>query len=339
MRRFLPSLLALGLCGAAMAQLEYWGSVALSVDAMVNAALPTPQVAWTLTGNATLSYDSEPFLFTAVLDPSARFGQAGVAFEPGLTEAYGLTSQGDFDLSVGAERLPLETARLSIPLGVEKTNVRGIRQGVPGARVSYYVDDWRLRGAVFHHDALGSVTPLVSARRSFGTFELEAHVLYPMEVVVGLGGSGLVADLVLYGEAWLLPDSLEGRGALGLSGNLNAGAWTLEAAYLPPGESNLKGDANSGVVPQQLKAHQVAALAPRPALLGQLAWPLGEAGEMSVSLLGSTFLDPDAVRVGATTSFSILTGDQEFTLSTGGAFGPEPATLTFNLNVKQYLGD
>ena len=60
---------------------------------------------------------------------------------------------------------------------------------------------------------------------------------------------------------------------------------------------------------------------------------------MSVSLLGSTFLDPDAVRVGATTSFSILTGDQEFTLSTGGAFGPEPATLTFNLNVKQYLGD
>jgi hypothetical protein len=237
MRRILPTLLALGLCGVATARLEYRGSVALSADATVNAALPTPQVAWTLTGNATLSYDLEPFLFTAVLDPSVRFGQAGVALESGLTEAYGLTSQGDFDLSVGAERLPLETARLSIPFGIERTNVQGIRQGVPGARVSYYADDWRLRGAVFYHDTLGNVTPLVSARRSFGNFELEAHALYPTEVVVGLGGSGLVADLILYGEAWLLPDSLEGRGALGLSGNLDAGAWTLEAAYLPPGES------------------------------------------------------------------------------------------------------
>jgi hypothetical protein len=60
---------------------------------------------------------------------------------------------------------------------------------------------------------------------------------------------------------------------------------------------------------------------------------------MSVSLLGSTFLDPGAVRFGATASFSIFAGDQELTLSTGGVFGPEPAALAFDLNVKQYLGD
>lgn len=104
-----------------------------------------------------------------------------------------------------------------------------------------------------------------------------------------------MADLVLYGEAWLLPDPLEGRGAFGLNGNLDVGAWTLEAAYLPLGGSSLKGDADSGVGAQLLKKHQAGALAPRPALLGQFAWPLGEAGDMSISLLSSTFLDPDAV--------------------------------------------
>lgn len=44
-------------------------------------------------------------------------------------------------------------------------------------------------------------------------------------------------------------------------------------------------------------------------------------------------------RVGATASLSVFTGNQELTLSTSGAFGPELATLTFNLNVKQYLED
>lgn len=338
MKRLFP-VFVLALCSAATAQLGYRGSVEVNVDATANAALPSPQVGWTLAGNVTFDYNFEPFLVTAVLDPSVRFSRAGVALEPGLTEAYALALQGDFDLSVGAERLPLETARLSIPFGVERTDTRGVRRGVPSARVSYYLDDWRLRGAVFYQDTLDSVTPLVSARRGFGDFELEAHALYPGEVAVGLAGSGLVADLVLYGEAWLLTDPLEGRGALGLNGNLDAGTWTLEAAYLPPGESNLKGDVDAEVGEQQLKGYQADALAPRPALLSQVAWPFGEAGDMSVLLFGSAFLDPDAVRVGASASFSVLAGDQELTLSTGGAFGPEPATLTFNLDVKQYLGD
>ncbi len=203
--------------GAGAAQLEARGSLELGLDTTLSPALPVPQAGWTLSGNVTAEYDPEPalstpVLLTAVLDPSVRADLRGLTFEPGLTEAYALSAQPDYDLSAGVERLPLETARLSIPFGVERTGARGVRQGVPGARASYYLGDWRLRGAVFYQDALDAVTPLVSARRSFGDFELEAHALYPREVVLGLGGSGLVADLVLYGEAWLLTDPLDGRG-------------------------------------------------------------------------------------------------------------------------------
>lgn len=329
------ALLVLG--GAGTAQLSYRGHLELNLDAVVNPAFSTPQTGWVLAGNLTLDYDLEPVLLTTALDPSVRFSRAGVALEPGLTEAYVLTSQGDFDLSAGLERLPLETARLSIPFGVERTDARGVRQGVPGARVSYYLEEWRLRGAVFYQDALDTVTPLVSARRSFGNFELEAQAIYPQEVVVGFGGSSLVAELVLYGEAWLLTNPFEGRGALGLSGNLDAAAWTLEAAYLPPGEGNLKNDAEAEVGAQQADAGQTDPLEPRPALLGQLAWPLGDAGDMSVSLFGSMFLDPDAVRGQTSATYSFATGEQELTLTAGGFFGPEPLTLRLNLGVRQFF--
>lgn len=338
MKRIL-SVVVVALWGITTAQPSYRGSIEMDVNATANAALPTPQGGWVLGGNFTFDYDLDAVLLTAVLDPSARFSLAGLLLEPGLTEAYALTSQRDFDLSAGVERLPLETARLSIPFGIERSDIRGVRRGVPGARLNYYVEDWRLRGAVVYQNLLDNVTPLVSAQRSFGDFELEAHALFPKEVIVGLGGSGLIADLVLYGEAWLLTDPLEGRGGLGLSGNLDAGAWTLEAAYFPPGASNLKGDTDAEVGTQQASAYRTDALIPRPALLGQLAWPLGDAGDTSVLLFGSVFLDADAVRVSAIASYNVFAGDQDLTLSTGGAFGPGAATISFNLKVKQFLGE
>lgn len=337
---WLVLLFALG--GLGTAQIETRGSLGLDIDTALSPVLPLPQTGWTLAGNATLEYDLEfgdlePVLLTAVLDPSVRADRDGLTFEPTLTEAYALAAQPDYDLSAGVERLPLETARLSIPLAVERTDPRGVRQGVPGVRVSYYLNDWRLRGAVFYQAALDTVTPLVSARRSFGDFELEAHALYPREVVAGLGGSGLVGDLVLYGEAWLLTDPLEGRGAAGVSGYLDAGSWTLEAAYLPPGDSSLKDNPDADTGTQRLAAAQVFSVAPRPALLGQLAWPLGDAGDRSVALFGGTFFDPDAVRGQASATYTATTGDQALTFTGGGAFGPEPLLLTSSLSVNQFF--
>ena len=49
-----------------------------------------------------------------------------------------------------------------------------------------------------------------------------------------------IVDLVLYGEAWLLTNPLDGRSAVELSGYLDTGSWTLEAAHLPPGDESLK---------------------------------------------------------------------------------------------------
>lgn len=337
MKRICLSVVVFALWGVGTAQLQYRGGVELHIDATLNSALATPVVGWTLAGNLTLDYDLELFLLTAVLDPSVRIDRTGVALEPGLAEAYALTSQGDFDLSAGVERLPLETARLSIPFGIERTDARGVRRGVPGARASYFVDDWRLRGAAFYQDVSASVTPVVSVRRSFGDFELEIHALYPQEIVVGLGGSGLVADLVLYGEAWLLTEPLEGRGAVGLSGNLDTGSWTLEAAYLPPGEGTLKDDPDAEIAAQQVSTDRTGSPDPRPALLGQLAWPLGDAGDMSLTLFGSALLDLDAVRAQTSATYSFTTSEQEVSLSAGGFFGYEPLTLRLILGVKQFF--
>jgi hypothetical protein len=338
--------LALGLGSCALAQfsvgedLSYRGSLEFGVDSTFVApflppAVPiAPQFGLTLAAHLTVEADLEPLRATVVLDPSVRIGNGVPILEPGLTEAYVLWPQSDFDLSAGLERLALETARLSIPFGLEEVDARGLRQGVPGMRLSYYTGDWRVRGAAFYRIPAEQVVPLVSVSRSFGDFELEGHALYAGRAIAGLGGSGLVGDLVLYGEAWLLTDPLEGRGALGLNGYLDVLSWTLEAAYLSPGEGALKDDpdAEPGVA-----ALQVLNQEPRPALLAQLALPLGEAGDMSLSASGGAFFDADAVRGRVGTSFSFLGQEQELTLSALGFIGPEPLALTLGLGVKSYF--
>ena len=111
--------------------------------------------------------------------------------------------------------------------------------------------------------------------------------------------------------------------------------WTLEAAYLSPGEANLKDEPDAG--PQRLGPAQAASPAARPALLGQVAWPLGDAGDSSVSVFSSTFFDPDAVRAQAAATYTLTTSDQEVRLTVGGQFGPEPFVLTFGFGVKQFF--
>ena len=115
---------------------------------------------------------------------------------------------------------------------------------------------------------------------------------------------------------------------------MGAGTWTLETAYLPPGETSLKDDLDAE--PQRLTPAQADPSGARPALLGQIMWPLGDAGDSSVSVFGSTFFDPDAVRAQASATYTLTTSDQEVSLTAGGQFGPEPLVLTFGLGVKQF---
>ena len=328
------------------AQPYYRGEVEFALDSSLSPAFPA-QNGLTLAGRFEAGYDldpsdlgltdASPIAFNLVLDPSVRVGQT-VTTEPGLTELYAATTYGDLDLSVGIERLPLETARLSVPYSVETVGVRGVRHGVPGVRGVLYSGDWRLRGAVFYRDAeqdfAENVTPLVSVRRAFDSFDLEAHALYQNGLVAGLGGSGLVEGVVVYGEAWLLSDAeftnVSARGALGFNGNLATGTWTLEAAYLAPGLTSLKDD--DDLTPAQLSS----AVKPRPAVLGQIALPLGDEGDMSLSLTGNAFFDPDALRSGVGASYTLL-GDSELTLGAAARFGPEPTVATLSLSVRGFF--
>lgn len=321
------------------AQPLYRGEVEFALDSSLSAAPAQP--GWTLASHLEAGYDLEPggsppVAFSLVLDPSVRFSR-DVSHEPGLTELYAATTYENVDLSAGVERLPLETARLSVPYSVETMGVRGVRRGVPGARGVLYSGDWRLRGAVFYGGAgqvfVENVTPLVSVRRTFDSFDLEAHALYQNGLVAGLGGSGLVGDLVLYGEAWLLSSSfaeVSGRGAFGLNGNLKLGTWTLEAAYLTPGNASVKDAA-------EVSPAQAAPTAePRPAVFAQVALPLGDEGDQNLSLTGNTFFGPDAVRSAVGASYTLLS-DAELTLGAGAGFGPEPTVVTLRVSVKEFF--
>ena len=277
-------LLTLALVSSSFSQPYYRGEIEFALDSSLSAAVPSP-TGLTLAGHLEAGYNlalDSPVAFNLVLDPSVRASRA-VTTEPGLNELYAAVTYGDLDLSAGVERLPLETARLSVPYSVETVGVRGVRHGVAGVRGVFYRGDWRVRGAALYRavagrDFIEHVTPLVSVRKTFSSFDLEAHALYQNGLVAGLGGSGLLGGVVVYGEAWLLTQPLEGRGVLGLNGNIASGTWTLEGAYVTPVITSLKDD----LTPAQLSA----AVKPRPAVLAQLALPLDE-GDMSLSLTGN----------------------------------------------------
>lgn len=247
--------------GLASAQLELRGEVEVAaLPALTSAAgRPLGAVGLALRAHLEAGLELRPVELRAVLDPEARLaaGPPGAArVAPGLTEAFARVRLRDADLSLGLERLPLETARLSVPFRLEPVGETGRPRGLPGVRAVVAQGRWRLRPALVYRvrdDRLGGV---LSVRREFADFELEAHAAWLGRAAVGLGGSGLVGDLVLYGEAWVLTGPWDGRGALGLSGFAGDALWTVEAAYAP---ARAGGD---------------VAL---PQLLGQVGWPLDEA--------------------------------------------------------------
>ena len=323
MRRILLAL-AVAACAVALAQVDLRGEIELATDAAASGARRA-QAGWTIAARLAVDVDLAPASVHLVLDPSVRFG-ATVAGEPGLTEAFALATLRDADVSVGLERLPLETARLSVPYGVESVDRRGIRRGVWGARADYYQDGRRWRAAVFLDPRSERLAPLVGVRANFGSFELEARALFPGELVVGLGGSGLVGDLVVYGEAWLLTDPWEARAALGVTGSLRDGGWTIEGGYLAPAGGLHVADL-AGVPPP----------VPRPALNAQLAWALDAFGDRSLTLGAGAAFDPDAVRTRLSAGYGASADDRAVNVSLVAALGPEPAALNLNLSVRHFF--
>jgi len=200
-------------------------------------------LAWSLGGHLEARYNPHPLALYLVLDPGISFTQP-VLSDAGLTELYLLYRAGPLDLSLGLERLPLETARLSLPFSLEPTSPLGLRQGRWGARVSWSPEATRWRLAFLEN--AGQLVPLLSLRREFVDFDLEAHALYLTRWVLGLGGSGSLADSLwtleggyaalpslpvgpfLAGQ-WLIPQAEEAR-------------WSLEAAlWLGPSWQSLFG--------------------------------------------------------------------------------------------------
>lgn len=235
------------------------------------------------------------------LDPRLLLS-APAAWSWGLSEAYLQMRPGPFDLHVGVERLPLETARLMLPFSIEPLDGFGRRLGRSGARLIWYPHPaLRVRAAVF--EEAGSLLPALSVRRQFMGFEGEVHVLMPApgRLAVGLSGSGLAGNLVVYGEVWALTAPAGSRYALGISGSIPSGLWTVEAGYAAP---------EPGTPARQQ-------------LAGQMAYRVSE----EVTLTGTVrvFADPDATRGQVVVQFTRTAGNNmEYAVALAAALGPEP---------------
>lgn len=257
-----------------------------------------PAVIWTARLHLEAGRESGPVTLRLVLDPAIWGDGTTTQFIPGVTEAYVRRQSAQAEVSAGVERLPLEVGRLTIPFSVEPVDALGLHAGVPGIRVALYPDNaTRLRLAAFEQDGL--VRSLVSLRRQFATFEVEGHaVMLGRRTAIGLGGSGLVRSLVLYGEVWVLSAPAEWRYAVGVSGSIPNGLWTLEGGYAAP-------------LPGQVPRHQLAAELTRQAS-PEIAW----------SISARAFFDADGVRgqAGIELVRSFASGD--LTLTLAGQFGP-----------------
>jgi hypothetical protein len=248
--------------------------------------------------------------FNLTLDPGvlldlSGFGATGWAW--GVTEAYAQHRRGAFDLRVGIERLPLETARLMIPFSVEEVDLLGTRLGRAGARLLWSPDAaTRIRAALL--EQAGALYPALSLRRQFASFEIEAHALsLPAgRTAVGVGGSGLVGTLVVYGEVWALTTPAETRYAVGISGSIHDGLWMVEA-----------GNAAAAAVARLIPDAGVA-----PQIAGQISYRLSD--EVSVTGTARALAHPDALRGQLTVQLTRTVGNADYTVSVTSLLGPEP---------------
>ncbi len=265
------------------------------------AALPVPGVVsiprWALQVHVAGSVPAGPAVLHLALDP-AVWGDGSTHVISGVTEAY-LELRGTSPLiSVGIERLPLEVARLTLPFAVEPVDALGRRGGLPGLRASWFPDDaTRLRLALAAVE--GRFAPVFSLRRQFVTFEAEGHAaVLGGRTALGLGASGLVGRLVLYGEAWALTAPTEGRYAVGVSGALPRGLWTVEVGY-------------AAALPGQPPRQQAAA---------QLVRRVDDVSSWSLTV--RAFPGADGAGTLASGEYTRTFGAHELTVLVGGLFGP-----------------
>ncbi len=225
-----------------------------------------------LRGHLEAEYEFNNDLSTfLVLDPTVSTDGITdkLTFEEGLTEIYVLYRLDEVDITAGLERLPLETARLNVPFSIAtqeeqnpQNDPKGFFKGIWGARAAWYPGDYRIRPALYYkNERLNSV---ISIRRNFDEFEVEAHGVYSENFSFGLSGSGLIDDIVVYGESWLLlnvpkasnpaEDETTVRATLGATSYWGDALWTVEGAYMP----------------------SIASIEPHPQLAGQIQVPFGD---------------------------------------------------------------
>ena len=251
--KLMVTLASLILSGGAFAQFAYRGDLTLGANTGYNSLqVPTPTGEFERTSTSSFQvgldlhleaeYVLNDFGTFLVLDPEAVLsdtGEGAVRLE--LTELYTRYKLGPVDVSAGLERLPLETARLNVPYSLSEVQdpgtadePKGSFEGLPGARVTWYPKDTRVRLAGFYDGDGGSISGAGSVKRYFGSFELEGHVVYRDGLTFGLGGSGLLGATVVYGESWLLLDTDTSiRALLGATGYLGDLLWTLEGGVFP----------------------------------------------------------------------------------------------------------
>lgn len=276
-----------------------------------------------------VEYAVEDFTTFLVLDPSVTFTDSQEAvFDEGLTEAYARFRRDDIDLSIGLERLPLESARLNVPFSLtvgtagEASDPKAFFNGIWGARALWFPGDFRVQGAVFLiDDKLGAH---LGAKRFFGDFELETNIVYKEHVSFGIGGSGLAGNVVLYGESWLLLEAPTEGGnetslyaLLGASGFLDDALWTAEGGYFP--------------LPAFLSARPISA----PQAAAQISIPQGEAGSWNLTARVANLDTGLGGSLGAT--FSISESDSTTSINTNVLASSAALIVTFGMDITGFF--
>ncbi|WP_324670049.1 hypothetical protein [Geochorda subterranea] len=276
----------------------------LVVDARVEAAGGSGSVGWRLTADAALPV-------TVSGDGRAQVGDVDWALE----EATVSWQRDAWMASAGRERLPLEAARLLLPFAVEPVSPSGLRVGVWGARLACAEGPTRLRLAVVedvHH--AGRALPVVSVRRQGGAAEVEGHVAWTDEgaaPVAGVTASGLVRDLVVYGELWHARD---GRYVVGVSGFWGDALWTVEAGRVlsPDG------------------------LAVQPMAAAQVGWQQGP--DVAWTVGSQLLVVEDAVRARLHVERTALAASHDWRVVTSVSSTPDAPSWAVGLGYRHYWG-
>jgi hypothetical protein len=117
---------------------------------------------------------------------------------------------------------------------------------------------------------------------------------------VGIGASGLVRSLVVYGEVWTLTAPAETRYAAGVSGSIPDGLWTIEASY---------GQEGAGL----LARLRLGETLPRQQLAAQLTRRLGE--DLTVTGTARVFSTAEPYRAHAALELTRTAGDATYSLA------------------------